>query len=256
MEGRKKRDKKENRAGQGRAWKGRVSIAQPGPALPRFNMLTLRGKEGKRGKKRKREREREEEAGEGVEKKEKYASNGVAGRATEEPLPPSRRAGSSSGGRVDGHLNCLCVGGPPYWPSADDATPPLVGGCKGWPPPPTVFLPHAAASGVPPCPGLPPYLRGKRLYTRLSVPAIWTSNLDSPPPALLNHPPRRPPRRQLPGMTLFAHPPGVSPYLTPCPFRGRLESQRLGKMQARLLFIARAIAFSTGMGYGSKCFTR
>ncbi|CAL1685872.1 unnamed protein product [Lasius platythorax] len=30
------------------------------------------------------------------------------------------------------HLNCLCVGGPPYWPSVGDATPALVGGCKGW----------------------------------------------------------------------------------------------------------------------------
>ena len=103
------------------------------------------------------------------------------------------------------HLNCLCVGGPPYWPSRGDATPALVGGCKGWPPPPRPFfsiplhIPHFVASLISlslplslfpfvfRCSRAFSILRRERLYMRLSVPlsGLWTSKL---PPTLCTHP--------------------------------------------------------------------
>lgn len=110
-------------------------------------------------------------------------------------------------------MNCLCVGGPPYWPSRGDATPALVGGCKGWPPPPRPFfsiplhIPHLLLASSPtlplPSPSAFPSSRPfsilprERLYTRLSVPlsglrsylrhSAPTSSSSSPPTHLCRY---------------------------------------------------------------------
>ena len=131
------------------------------------------------------------------------------------------------------HLNCLCVGGPPYWPSVGDATPALVGGLQGvatTPTPPSSTPPHPSTShptATHPLavllrlPSIPTFsiLRRERLYTRLSVPL---SGLRSYPPTPCTRPLVASTvrwRLLLPGMTLFGLAYRRSRYQPPSPSR-------------------------------------
>ena len=91
------------------------------------------------------------------------------------------------------HLNCLCVGGPPYWPSVGDATPALVGGLQRVVATPTVY--HPLPTGPTSCPlHRRPYFVLERERTAIHA-AKCTGYLDYeatpiPVPTRLDRPPR------------------------------------------------------------------